>query len=96
MISAWPLRLLSYADGLNGFLHRVGDYWGGTKVFIGHFFDVSSDALHLIFSVLLMFGFIAVRRSSLDRLEPLLFVLAFQLLNELNDLRAQQWSNLAF
>lgn len=64
----------------------TGDF-GPAKIFIGRFFGVSHDALHVIAGFLLHLFLAALFRSSIAKFWPWGVVLLAELANELNDLR---------
>lgn len=72
----------------------TGD-WGAAKIFIGRFFGVSHDALHVIAGVLLQLLLAALFRSSVARFWPWGVVLLAELANEWIDLRITRWPSLS-
>ena len=76
-----------------GVLARVGADVFAAKIAIERSVAFSDDALHIVSGVLLQLGFAFALRSSLMSWRPWLFVLALELLNEINDLYMSKWAN---
>lgn len=76
-------------------LASLGAEWFAFKTFTRHATDISHDALHVIAGPVIQIAAAAMLRGSLRNIRPWLIVLAFELLNEWNDLRVNRWPNLA-
>jgi len=80
--------LTKISDGLEW----LGATWFEFKVFLEHSAGFSHDALHVLIGVWLQLLFAALLRTSIANVRPWLLVLALELLNELNDFRAEGWT----
>ena len=76
-------------------LASLGAEWFAFKSFTKHATDISHDALHVIAGPAIQLAAAALLRGSLRDLRPWLVVLAFEMVNEWNDLRVDRWPNLA-
>lgn len=76
-------------------LSRVGTDVFTAKMAVERSVWFSDDALHIFGGVLLQLAFAFVFRTSLGAMGPWLFVLALELINEVNDLSMGGWPNRA-
>lgn len=68
--------------------------WRETKLFLEESLAISAESLHVIVGMLILFLAALLLRKSVASWWPWLVVLAFATLNEVNDLRIDQWPNL--
>lgn len=66
-------------------------WWVGSKTFIERSVAFSSDALHVIASVVIMLGAALLLRKPLSSLGPWLVVLVMIIVNEAVDLQVEKW-----
>ncbi len=67
------------------------DWWYQFKLFLQHSSGFSMDGLHVIVGILLQLAVARLLRRDLSSLAAWLVVLVVTLLNEVNDLRVEQW-----
>ena len=76
-------------------LAAIGAEWFAFKSFTRHATNISHDALHVIAGPVIQLAVAAMLRGSLRDWRPWLVVLAFELVNEWNDLQLDRWPNYA-
>lgn len=69
--------------------------WYQIKEFIAHTTSVSMDALHVVIGIIGFLIAARVLRLSITDGRPWMILLAIEMLNEGNDLRVEQWPELA-
>jgi len=69
-----------------------GVIWRDFKLYLEHAAVFSHDSLHVLAGVVLQLVFAGLLRTSIASARPWLLVLALELLNELNDFRAEGWT----
>lgn len=69
--------------------------WYKAKIFLEHAVAFSSDSVHVIVGVLILFFTAAAMKRSVSAWSPWLIVLALAVLNEIVDLYVEQWPDMA-